>query len=81
MNRYKYIKEFVFDSAEYVTGDGNGKKALLKVNYRQKSYKVAFLKGDNNARFKSEIDAVAKSLLVRKHGKNFANKLTKGNIK
>ncbi len=73
--KVKYINEFIFDYAQYILRDSDGKSVLLTVNYRENSYT---LKNDTteNELLRKEAAEIAKDLLKRKCGMNMAEKGT-----
>jgi len=75
MQDLKNIKMFIFSSAEYHLGDGNGDEVLLKIDYKNNKYSLKNKGKIQNANFRREIDVVARGLLLRKHGVDFAKKV------
>ena len=73
MKNLKYIKSFVFDYAQYEVADESGNKGLLKVYYKTNTFDVETA-GLNGKKLKTEASKIAKDLLKRKHGVNFAGK-------
>jgi len=71
MKDLKYIKSFVFDYAQYEIADENGNTGILKVNYKNNKFEVVT---SSSGELKSEAAKIAKDLLQRKHGVNFAGK-------
>lgn len=69
----KHIKMFVFDKAQYFVGDGNGNNVILQINYHLNTFEVRSKKVIVDQHFTKEVEKIAKELLHRKHGKNFAN--------
>lgn len=74
MQKPKYIKSFLFDVARYRLSDGAGDEVLLHVNYYGNSFYIEDKGKTVNDNFRNEVGEVAKSLLARKHGVNFAKK-------
>ena len=72
MKNLKYITNFVFDKAQYEISDRNGNFGLLKIDYKNNKYD--FKTVQKSIKLIKEADRVAKDLLKRKHGVNFANK-------
>lgn len=70
-----YIKSFIFGYAQYRLGDGANGKVLLEIDYANNKYKLRDVGDDTNKLFNAEARKVARDLLKRKHGVNFANKL------
>ena len=75
MQDLKNIKMFIFSSAEYHLGDGNGDEVLLKIDYKNNKYSLKNKGKIQNANFRREINVVARDLLLRKHGVDFAKKV------
>ena len=72
MPNFKYIKSFLFDKASYNLSDGKKDYITLDINYKENTYN-AISKGESeNRKFRSEIEEIAKDMLARKHGVNFA---------
>lgn len=68
----KVIKEFKFDRAQYIVGDGSGGRVRLLVNYKKNTFKI--IKNGNrvDSGLDDELVGIARDLLKRKHGINFA---------
>ena len=77
MQNLKHIKSFKFGYAKYLLSDGRGDDVELKVYYAKNYYSIKSLGSRSNNLFRSEIEVVAKELLGRKHGVNFANSVSK----
>lgn len=75
--KVKYIKEFLFDSAQYFVADENGNKVLLKINYKDNSYAIQKAKQGGADAFNKEVEEVALGLLHKKHGVNRAKYVRK----
>ena len=73
---FKNIKSFKFDKAQYFVGDGRGNELLLKVNYKDNKFDLEAKKtnGGGMKVLQNAVAIVAKDLLKRKHGVNFADK-------
>jgi len=72
MKNLKSIKSFLFNYAQYDIADKHGNKGVLKINYKDNSYDIEL--GIDDSALRVEVVTVAKDLLERKHGINFANK-------
>lgn len=70
MEKLTKLNSFVFDKAQYQLVDSKGNKSLLKIDYKNNSYKVVGILDENAA---EEISKFASAVLLRKHGVNFAN--------
>lgn len=75
--KVKYIKEFLFDSAQYFVADENGNRVLLKINYKDNSYLIQRDKQCIALAFSKEVEEVALGLLHKKHGVNRAKYIRK----
>ena len=77
LKNLNYTKSFIFDKAQYVLRDGNGNSILLKVDFKNNKfgYKTKKKNGGGYGVLKKEAEGIAKELLKRKHGKNFADRL------
>ena len=75
MQNFKSIKTFIFDSAQYHLGYGNRDEVLLKIDYKNNKYSLKNKGKIQNANFRREINVVARDLLLRKHGVDFAKKV------
>lgn len=74
MRNLKFIKSFVFNYAQYEIADENSNRGILNVNYRDNKFTIEDISGKFSKKLISETTKVAKDLLQRKHGVNFANK-------
>jgi hypothetical protein len=74
MKNQKHIKSFIFDYAQYQLGDNSNGSVLLQVDYTNNKYKLKST-GVVNHSLDTEAKKIARDLLKRKHGVNFANKL------
>lgn len=72
------LSSFMFRLAHYVVRDDNGSEAVLKINYQDNSYELEAISSQLSPRFVKTIDEVAASLLRRKHGQNFVERVLKG---
>ncbi len=70
----RFIEKFYFNKAEYFVEDEQGNRAKLVMDYWGNSYKIEAVSGLVNEETASELNELAKDLLSRKHGKNFAEK-------
>ncbi|EKD62417.1 MAG: hypothetical protein ACD_52C00175G0002 [uncultured bacterium] len=68
------IKTFYFKRAEYFVGDANGSEILLKIDYKNKKYELEN-KGKKNGILVREAKKIGKSLIKRKHGMNFVDRV------
>jgi hypothetical protein len=68
----KYITRFEFDSAQYKI-DNNLDSLLLQVDYKNRKYKIVS-KNKLSKEFTNEVRKIARDLLKRKHGVNFAER-------
>ncbi len=76
LRKVKYIKEFIFDKAQYHVYDENKNRVLLKIDYKENSYEInGFQKVPED--FVKEVTDVAISLLKKKHGVNRAKYVRK----
>jgi hypothetical protein len=75
MQDLKYIKSFRFGYARYHLENGKGLKAFLKVDYWNDRFEIVFKGEETDELFRSEIEEIARGLLSRKHGVNFATKI------
>lgn len=73
------IEKFEFSKAGYVVGNGKS-EVSLQIDYKNKKFKVAILRGRNDKEFVSEVERIAAGLISRKHGENFAWKFQNGKI-
>lgn len=67
----KYVSEFRFNKALYNVGDGKD-VFLLEVDYKNNKFEI--LGNSISKKFKQEVSNIAKALLEKKHGVNFAQK-------
>lgn len=67
----KYIKSFEFDTAQYIVSDGKV-SFRLKVFYKDNYFHLEPIAKEIPAYLSAEISDIAKDLLERKHGRNFA---------
>jgi len=74
MKNLKFIKSFVFNYAQYEIADENSNKGVLKVNYKDNKFTIEDISGGLSKKLITETTKVARDLLQRKHGVNFANK-------
>jgi hypothetical protein len=70
MEKLTKFKSFTFDKAQYQLVDASGNKSLLKIDYKNNSYKIVGILDENAT---EEISKFASAVLLRKHGVNFAN--------
>lgn len=70
----KVIKEFRFDKAAYIVGDGNGERVRLQINYKENNFKIDKNGSDIARDLEEEMVDIAKDLLKRKHAINFADR-------
>ncbi len=70
------ISKYYFDRAQYVVGDDFGNEVMLVIDYRNNKFQTKVVKqqDDRINNLKRDISPVAKDLLARKHGINFAKK-------
>lgn len=78
MKVFKHVKSFIFNKASYELSDGNGNEALVKIDYKNKEFEINTngLVNGEKAQLKREAVGIAKDLLKRKSGVNFAENLT-----
>lgn len=74
MKNLRHIKSFKFGYARYHLDDGAGDYVLLKVDYWNNRFEILSKGKQENREFREEIGEIAKGLLSRKHGVEFANK-------
>lgn len=67
----KYVKSFIFDQANYLVSDGS-RQFVLNVDYKNNRYVVKGNKGRLPQQLRTELNAIAGDLLLRKHNRNFA---------
>jgi len=70
MQKFKKVKTFVFDKAQYRVSDSSGNLGLLQIDYANNSFEMIGEGLEKSAT--AEIESFAEDLLQRKHGKNFA---------
>ena len=75
MARKKHITSFRFDYAQYEVEDGQGNKALLKVHYAANDFQIEDKHLPVSQNFRQDLAAIARELLRRKHGVNFADRV------
>ena len=71
------IAQFLFDFAQYRIDGDSGDTVTLRVNYAANTYDIVSEKGSTDESFRREIKALAAHLLKRKHGVNFADKVSR----
>ncbi|OGY40359.1 MAG: hypothetical protein A2570_03735 [Candidatus Brennerbacteria bacterium RIFOXYD1_FULL_41_16] len=71
----KHIKTFIFNHAQYKMSDEKGNEIILKIDYKNNSYSLKNISKTVNKSFRTEARMIARDLLRRKHGINFADKL------
>lgn len=76
LKKVTYIKEFLFDKAQYYLSDENKNRVLLKINYKENSYEIDNLTNASKG-FAKEVTDVAINLLKKKHGINRAKYVRK----
>lgn len=76
MTHLKNVQKFTFDLAQYRVDDGNGGTLLLRVDYKNNNYSI-----EGSPRHKAlrrDAAEIARNLLKRKHGVNFAERVNQG---
>lgn len=76
MKQLENVKQFMFESAQYYVSDGDGDRVILRVDYKNNSYSIEEKGGTLNPAFRQDISQVAADLLQRKHGENFARRVS-----
>ncbi|HSW99536.1 MAG TPA: hypothetical protein VLH38_00705 [Patescibacteria group bacterium] len=76
MKQAKTIQAFMVGAAHYVVSGTNGDEAVLRIDYQHNTYSLESQRTPLNPAFQQEVSEIAEDLLRRKHGINFANKLT-----
>jgi hypothetical protein len=71
MKNLKNINSFVFNYAQYEITDISGNRGLLKIDYKNKTHSY---EGIADQDLTLELNKIARDLLSRKHGVNFANR-------
>lgn len=71
MEKLTKLKSFIFDKAQYKVIDAQGNEGLLKVDYKNNSYKIV---GKIEKISHQELTDFAETILQRKHGVNFVTK-------
>jgi len=74
------ITKFEFNLARYIVANEEGSELILEIDYKNKTFKVSVLSGAKEPLFMNEVERIAKGLIERKHGENFAWKFQKGKI-
>ena len=69
------MKKFIFNKAEYLIEDTPG-AVLLRVDYYHNSYEIEQQSNNMSEELIQKIHKIAKSLLKRKHGVNFVERVT-----
>jgi hypothetical protein len=77
MKQLKNVKEFMFESAQYYVSNDGGDKIILQVDYKNNEYYIKEVGGVLNPAFRKDISVVAADLLQRKHGTNFAKRISR----
>jgi hypothetical protein len=75
MQNLKHVKEFIFNRARYLVGDGNGGSVYLDIDYQEKKFLVGENGGNMDKDLLVEAEKIARNLISRKHGVNFAKKI------
>ncbi len=70
----KKIKGFYFQNAKYLVTDEEGDSLFMVMNYKDNSFKLETISGEN-VELKNETESVALKLLAKKHGVNFVSRL------
>jgi len=71
--RVQHIQKFIFQIAHYWLEDAES-ALLLKINYRDNTFEIEAQTDRVSNSLRNEAEEVARDLLSRKHGKNFAEK-------
>ena len=69
--KVQHLNSFLFDSATYTISDQHGHDVQLKVNYKDRQYKIENA-GEFDKTALAEITSIASDLLQRKSGVNIA---------
>ena len=75
MKRSKYIHKFFFNRASYTVGDDFGNSLVMDIDYKGDNFKITVLESRDSykiRKLKGDVCKVAKDLLIRKSGVNFA---------
>lgn len=78
MSKLPALSSFTFRLAHYVVKDDHGNEAVLKINYQDNRYELEAVSKRLTSKFVTTIDEVAISLLQRKHGQNFVERVLRG---
>ncbi len=78
MSKLPALSSFTFRLAHYVVQDDRGNEGVLKINYQDNTYELEAVSSHLSPKFVKTIDEVAASLLRRKHGQNFVDRVLRG---
>lgn len=77
MGQPENVKEFMFKTAQYYVSDGNGTTVVLQIDYENNRYAIDKNETQLRPAFARELARIAADLLGRKHGVNFAARVTR----
>ena len=75
MKQTKNIQEFIFGVAYYHINSRSGDTVILRVDYQNNTYSLKNKSEPFSQKFQQEVSEIAKDLLERKHGVNFAERV------